>query len=131
MRRLPVVALWLFALVALSGCGSEPGMWVEEPPSAYATDGSMLEGTSMVIVPYLSNDAIEGGPELHPVDDIRSDDPSIVRLTFTTHLYDVQTGQPSRGVLVYAVHEGATNLRLFNGDSDVGTLPITVSKAGH
>lgn len=118
-------------LLLLAGC-REPGYLVEEAPVVYGNDGtSLVVGTATVIIPYLSEDQIEGGPQLTPVDDIRSDDPSIVRVEFTTHLYELDGTSTTRGVLVYAEHEGTTSLRLFNGDSDEGTLSFTVVAAGH
>lgn len=127
MKRLSLLLAFL-----ASAC-SAPAYDVETPPVVYGLDGtSLVEGTSMVIIPYLATDQMAGDTQLTSVDDIRSDDPSIVRLAFTTHLYDIRgSGGETRGVLVYAVHEGSTNLRLYNGGSDEGALPFTVVAAGH
>ena len=123
MKRLIAFAIAL----CLSGCTTAEG---EEITAAPGT-GELAVGTSMVIIPFLTTDQIEGGSTSSPVDDIRSDDPSIARLAFTTRVYRVGQGQTTHGVIVYGVSPGTTRLRLFNGDSDEGTLPVTVVPAAH
>lgn len=85
----------------------------------------LAEGTSVVIVPYLWESGFEDSTR-KAVDDIRSDDPTIAGLAFSTRLHHVPQSRDTRGVIVIGLRPGTTRLRLIDGGDDEGTLSVRV-----
>ncbi len=120
MKRLVVVLA-----VLLAGCHPDWATysWESVPPSNVPNDraGGPLtlgEGSAVAIVPYFVHEEIEGTSNNAP-DDVRSDDPSIATVSFTTHSKEIEYGVKARVVTVVGVRAGDTSIRMYrSGDAD-------------
>jgi len=124
----------LLGALALGGCMPEtPSLNVvtddvqADVTSSDSDTTTIPQGTAVAFAPYLSREEIEGGPTLLPVDDVRSDDPSTVRVSHATREYQIQWPSTNEHAFVMiGLVPGQTTVRLYRGDDEVGSFPIVV-----
>ena len=134
MKRSMTLAAVLAALaaLALTGCNLDTPSFTyvgDPPPVVTTTPGAITvaQGTSVTVLPYLEHEEIEGSTSL-AIGSARSDDPTIASVSSTTKRYalDDLNQQVEVAIVVFGVKPGTTMLRLYDGDTDKGTLRIDV-----
>jgi hypothetical protein len=130
--KLSLVIAAAFSL--LVGCApreeADLGLVSDPQPVVEGSDPNAVaigEGSAIAVTPYLVRDEIEGSTILD-VDDIRAEDPTIVRVEKASRAYQMNgpgTASENAIVLVGLV-PGHTVLHFLQNGDDVGTVAIEV-----
>ncbi|HEY8074099.1 MAG TPA: hypothetical protein VIF62_08320 [Labilithrix sp.] len=122
------------AFSLLVGCApreeADLGLVSDPQPVVQGSDPNAIaigEGSAIAVTPYLVHDEFEGSTILD-VDDIRAEDPTIVRVEKASRAYQMNgPGSPSENALVLVgLVPGHTVLHLFQDGDDVGSVAIEV-----
>ena len=131
--RLARLAISVALAASLLGCSDDNGFVypiTSATPVVHPQNGGAMaiaHGAAIAVQSATIHEEIEGSSALE-VTNMRSDDPAVLDIKRTSHVYSIELSPSPNGFsfVLVGVAPGTTRIRLYRDDDEVGIVPVEV-----